>query len=312
MLRILTAVLAAVFACGVSAQEIPGVRATLATPRSIVASGGNVELRLILEVKADAEVPGELLSGTALDVKVDDKAGPRIEDKGKGGSVFLVAGTRLERTITLPAARFVPNADASGFAVVAVTWVGVAGANCVFKIAPDSSKVDLATLDFAKTKVVLVTNHGEMTLSFRPDKAPGHVENFFKLCKQGFYDGTKFHRVIRNFMIQGGDPNTKDDKKQALWGSGDPGYKINAEFNDIKHVRGTLSMARSSDPNSAGSQFYIVHKDSNHLDGQYTAFGSLEAGADTLDSIANTQCAPGDRPLEPVVLFAAVILPVKK
>jgi len=312
MLRILTAVFGTVFALGVSAQEIPGVRATLSTPRSIVAAGGNVDLRLIIEVKADAEVPGDLLSGTSLDVKVDDKPGPRVEDKGKGGSVFLTAGTRIERSIVLPAARFVPTSDAAGFAVVAVAWAGVAGANCVFKIAPDSSKIDLATLDLKKTQVVLVTSHGEMTVSFLPDKAPGHVMNFLTLAKQGFYDGTKFHRVIRNFMIQGGDPNTKDDKKQALWGQGGSGKNINAEFNDTKHVRGTLSMARSSDPNSASSQFYIVHKDSNHLDNQYTAFGNLVAGADTLDSIANTQVAPGDRPIEPVVLFAAVILPVKK
>jgi peptidyl-prolyl cis-trans isomerase B (cyclophilin B) len=318
MLRILTAVFGAVLTLGVSAQEIPGVRATLSTPRSIVAAGGNVDLRLLLEVTQDAEVPGDLLSGASLDVRIDDKAGPHVEEKGKGGTVHLVAGTRIERTLSMPASRFAPNADGSGFAVIAVSWAGLAGANCVFKIAPDSSKIDLATLDMAKTKVVLVTSMGEMTLGFAVDKetgklkAPGHVENFLKLCKSGFYDGTKFHRVIRNFMIQGGDPFTKDDKKQAMWGQGDPGYKIPAEFNDTKHVRGTLSMARSSDPNSAGSQFFIVHKDSNHLDNQYTAFGSLEAGADTLDSIANTPVAPGDRPITPVVLYAAVILPVAK
>ncbi|MCA8975383.1 MAG: peptidylprolyl isomerase [Planctomycetes bacterium] len=164
----------------------------------------------------------------------------------------------------------------------------------------------------SKTRVVLVTNHGEMTLSFRPDKAPNHVANFLKLCKQGFYDGTKFHRVIRNFMIQGGDPNTKDDDKQHLWGQGGPGWNVNAEFNDIKHVRGVLSMARSTDPNSAGSQFYIVHKDAPHLDNQYTAFGNLESGADVLDSIANTKTGRGDIPINHVVLQAAVILPVFK
>lgn len=313
MLRILFPMFGALLALGASAQEIPGVRATLSTPRSIVAAGGNVELRLLLDIQADAEVPGELLSGTSLEVKVDDKPGPRIEDKGKGGSVFLLAGTRLERTITLPAARFVPAA-AEEFAVVAVAWSNLAGANCVFKIAPDSSKIDLATLDLSKTKVVLVTSHGEMTLSFRPDKAPKHVENFLKLAQSGFYDGTKFHRVIRNFMIQGGDPNTKDDKKEALWGSGGSGTNVNAEFNDLNHVRGTLSMARSNDPNSASSQFFVVHKDAAHLNGGYTAFGNLEAGADTLDSIANTPVGgpQGSTPLTPVILHAAVLLPVKK
>jgi peptidyl-prolyl cis-trans isomerase B (cyclophilin B) len=312
MIRIFTAAFATFLAIGATAQEIPGLRATLSTPRSIVATGGDVELRLLLEVKTDTEVPGDLLTGATLDVKVDDKPGPRIEEKGKGGTVALAAGTRLERTVTLPVGRFVPAADAAAFAYVSVAWSGLAGANCVFKVAPDSSKIDLATLDPATTKVVLVTSHGEMTLTFRPDKAPNHVANFLKLCKSGFYDGTKFHRVIRNFMIQGGDPFTKDDKMEAKWGQGDPGYKINAEFNDIKHVRGTLSAARGGDPNSAGSQFFIVHKDSAHLDNGYTAFGHLEAGADTLDSIANTPVAPGDRPQTPVVLHTAVILPAKK
>ncbi|MBK8097020.1 MAG: peptidylprolyl isomerase [Planctomycetes bacterium] len=197
---------------------------------------------------------------------------------------------------------------------VTLAWSGLAGANCVIKIAPDLSKLVIEDLDLAATKVLLVTNHGEMTISFRPDKAPGHVTNFLKLCKQGFYDGTKFHRVIKGFMVQGGDPKTKDDNLQAEWGTGDPGYKINAEFNDIKHVRGVLSMARSQDPNSAGSQFYIVHKDSPHLDKQYTAFGNLEKGSDTLDAIANVRCGgpQGSTPLQPVILHQAIIIPAMK
>ena len=323
---ILTAVFGAALAAGALPQEIPGVTAKLAVRNSIVMSGGNVELRLMIDVKADAEVPGDLLTGVALDVKVNDKDAPRVEEKGKGGTVALTAGTRIERTLTLPAARFAPPTDGSGFTVVTVAWSGLAGANCLFKVAPDSTKVDLATLDFAKTKVVLVTSHGEMTLSFRPDKAPKHVENFLKLCKSGFYDGTKFHRVMRNFMIQGGDPFTKDDSKQAQWGMGDPGYKINEEFNDTKHVRGVLSMARGPDVNSAGSQFFILHKESTALDLKirpdgtkdgYTAFGNLEAGADVLDAIANTPVGPSRSgemsvPQTPVVLHAAVILPVQK
>lgn len=321
MLRTRSLLLFALFAGSVAAQEIPGVRATLSTQRHVVTAGGNVDLRLLIDVTQDAEVPSDLLSGIALETKVDDKPGPRIEEKGRGGAVFLVAGTRLERRISLPAARFVPAVDGSSFAVVAVSWAGVAGVNCVFKVAPDTSRIDLATLDFARTQVLLVTSKGEMTLSFRPDKAPGHVENFLKLCKQGFYDGTKFHRVISGFMIQGGDPYTKDDGKQAQWGQGGPGYKIKAELNDLRHVRGTLSMAREPGLDTAGSQFFIVHKDATSLDMRsqddgtqtgYTAFGNLVAGADTLDAIATTPRAPNDRPLEPVVLHAAVILPVRK
>jgi len=145
---------------------------------------------------------------------------------------------------------------------------------------------------------VIKTSEGEMVLEFWPDVAPGHVENFKKLAKQGFYDGTCFHRVIKGFMIQGGDPNTKDEAKQDRWGQGGPGYTIKAEFNDKAHVRGVLSMARSQDPNSAGSQFFICHGDPRFLDRQYTAFGKLIKGDDVLEKIATTPTQPGDRPVK--------------
>ena len=164
-------------------------------------------------------------------------------------------------------------------------------------------------------KVKLETSIGDVIFSLYPPVAPGTVENFLKLCKQGFYDGTKFHRVIRNFMIQGGDPNSNDDSKTESWGLGNPGYTVPAEFSDLSHVRGTLSMARGSDPDSAGSQFFVVHKDSPQLDKQYTAFGNLEKGADVLDAIASVQVtgpSQSPRPVQPVILLSTVILPAKK
>jgi peptidyl-prolyl cis-trans isomerase B (cyclophilin B) len=127
-----------------------------------------------------------------------------------------------------------------------------------------------------------VIGKGEMVLEFWPDVAPGHVENFKKLAKQGFYDGTCFHRVIKGFMIQGGDPNTKDESKKGSWGMGGPGYQIKAEFNSKPHLRGVLSMARSGHPDSAGSQFFICHGEPRFLDNQYTAFGKLIKGDDVL------------------------------
>lgn len=145
---------------------------------------------------------------------------------------------------------------------------------------------------------VIKTSEGEMVLEFWPDVAPGHVENFKKLAKQGFYDGTCFHRVIKGFMIQGGDPLTKDESKQSQWGTGGPGYQIKAEFNDKAHLRGVLSMARSQDPNSAGSQFFICHGEPRFLDKQYTAFGKLIKGDDVLEKIATTPTKPGDRPVK--------------
>ena len=139
---------------------------------------------------------------------------------------------------------------------------------------------------------VISTTAGDMVIEFWPDVAPKTVENFKTLAKKGFYDGTAFHRIIKGFMVQGGDPLTKDLKNEARFGTGDPGYKIQAEFNERSHQKGVLSMARSADPNSAGSQFFIVHGDASFLDRKYTTFGKLSKGDDVLDKIANTPVGP--------------------
>ncbi|MBI3876415.1 MAG: peptidylprolyl isomerase [Verrucomicrobia bacterium] len=148
----------------------------------------------------------------------------------------------------------------------------------------------------AKEVAVIKTSEGEMVVEFWPEVAPKTVENFKTLAKKGFYDGTAFHRVIKGFMIQGGDPNTKDASKEAIWGMGDPGYKLKAEFNERSHVRGVLSMARSADPDSAGSQFFICHGNPTFLDRKYTTFGKLIKGDDVLEKIATTKTHPPDRP----------------
>lgn len=131
---------------------------------------------------------------------------------------------------------------------------------------------------------VIETNKGTIKFKFYPDEAPKTVENFIKLANEGFYDGTKFHRVVDGFVIQGGDPNSKDDDPNND-GSGGPGYTIKAEFSDLKHVDGTVAMARESDPDSAGSQFYICLGPQPHLDGQYTVFGQVTEGLDVVHKI---------------------------
>ncbi|MBA3273076.1 MAG: peptidylprolyl isomerase [Chthoniobacterales bacterium] len=161
----------------------------------------------------------------------------------------------------------------------------------------------------ANEVAVIKTSEGEMVAEFWPDVAPKTVENFKKLAREGFYDGTAFHRVIKGFMIQGGDPLTKDESKQSRWGTGDPGHKVKAEFNDKAHVRGVLSMARSQDPDSAGSQFFICHGDARFLDKQYTAFGKLIKGDDVLEKIATTQTVPGDRPVKRMNVESVKIVP---
>jgi peptidyl-prolyl cis-trans isomerase B (cyclophilin B) len=147
------------------------------------------------------------------------------------------------------------------------------------------------------------TTAGAMIFEFFPDKAPGHVENFVKLAEKGFYDGTGFHRVIKGFMIQGGCP--KGD------GTGGPGYTIKAEFNDVHHERGVLSMARSQNPDSAGCQFFVCHGDAGFLDRQYTAFGKLIEGDDTLEKIATSPVQPGgekSKPVTPVKITKVTIV----
>jgi len=148
---------------------------------------------------------------------------------------------------------------------------------------------------------VLETSMGVIEFTFMADKAPGHVKNFQTLAKDGFYNGTTFHRVIPGFMVQGGDPKSKDaDRSQH--GTGGPGYSIKAEFNDVSHARGIVSMARSRHPDSAGSQFFIVVKDSPFLDGNYTVFGKVTQGMDVADKIVATPRDDRDNPLEPVVI----------
>jgi len=139
----------------------------------------------------------------------------------------------------------------------------------------------------------ITTTEGEMVLEFWPDVAPKTVENFKALARKGFYDGTCFHRIIKGFMIQGGDPLTKDASKESQWGTGGPGHTVKAEFNDRSHQRGVISMARSANPDSAGSQFFICDGDASFLDRQYTAFGKLVKGEDVLVKIAGTPVGPG-------------------
>jgi len=159
--------------------------------------------------------------------------------------------------------------------------------------------------------VVLETNLGNIVIEFFPLDAPNHVDNFIKLTYVGFYDGTLFHRIIPGFMIQGGDPNTIDGDEDT-WGIGGPETNIDAEFNSIKHERGIVSMARSADPNSAGSQFFIVHKTSNFLDEQYTVFGRIvtDESFETLDKIASVQTGTSDRPIDPdqVKIVKAIVV----
>jgi len=181
------------------------------------------------------------------------------------------------------------------FALAAALLCGLA-VSAEDKAPTKTDKKETPVSNTTNEVAVIKTVAGDMVIEFWPDVAPKTVENFKTLAKKGFYDGTAFHRIIKGFMVQGGDPLTKDDTKQNRWGTGDPGYKIKAEFNERSHKRGVISMARSQDPDSAGSQFFICHGDPSFLDRQYTAFGKLIQGDDVLEKLATTKVGSQDRP----------------
>ena len=173
----------------------------------------------------------------------------------------------------------------------------------------DKKVADKAEETVTDTKVaaaLIETKYGVIEIKFFPDVAPKHVENFITLAKDGFYDGTIFHRVIPGFMIQGGDPNTKGPNK-ATYGTGGPGHNVKAEFNDKSHKRGIISMARSQDPDSAGSQFFVVVKDSVFLDRQYTVFAEVVEGMDVVDKIVNLTRNRTDLPDERVEMTIKIV-----
>ncbi len=158
----------------------------------------------------------------------------------------------------------------------------------------------------AETKAVIETKFGNIELRFFPDVAPNHVNNFIELAKKGFYDGTTFHRVIPGFMIQGGDPNTKNPDK-STHGMGGPGYTVKAEFNDRPHKRGILSMARAANPDSAGSQFFICVADAPFLNKQYTVFGEVVSGMEVADKIVSQPRDRRDNPNERIEMKVRIV-----
>jgi peptidyl-prolyl cis-trans isomerase B (cyclophilin B) len=175
-------------------------------------------------------------------------------------------------------------------------------------------KKETSPMNTSNEVAVIKTNEGEMVVQFWTDAAPNTIENFKKLARQGLYDGTVFHRIVKGFMIQGGDPNSKDPAKEDSYGQGGPGYKIKAEFNNHSHDRGVISMARSSDPDSAGSQFFICLAPVRRLDGQYTTFGKVIKGDDVLEKIGNTPVTNNgmgevSKPTKRVVIESVKIVP---
>src|SRR5436305_11406549 len=184
-------------------------------------------------------------------------------------------------------------------------------ASAVFAV--EERKEEKTAMSNSNEVAVIKTNEGEMVVQFWTDAAPNTIENFKKLARQGLYDGTIFHRIVKGFMIQGGDPNSKDPAKEDSYGQGGPGYKVKAEFNNHSHDRGVISMARGPDPDSAGSQFFICLAPVARLDGQYTTFGKLIKGLDVLDKIGDNpvtmQHGERSKPTQRITIESIKIVP---
>jgi peptidyl-prolyl cis-trans isomerase B (cyclophilin B) len=185
-------------------------------------------------------------------------------------------------------------------------------ASAVF--AAEEKKQETSPMNSSNEVAVIKTSEGDMVVQFWSDAGPNTVENFKKLARQGFYDGTIFHRIVKGFMIQGGDPNSKDPAKENSYGEGGPGYNLKAEFNDHSHDRGVISMARGPDPDSAGSQFFICLAPVHRLDHQYTTFGKLIKGQDVLGKIGDTPVTRNSmgepsKPTKRVVIESIKIVP---
>ncbi len=182
--------------------------------------------------------------------------------------------------------------------------------------AAEEKKEEKTTVNASNEVAVIKTSEGEMVVQFWTDAAPNTIDNFKKLARQGFYDGTIFHRIVKEFMIQGGDPDSKDPAKEESYGQGGPGYKVKAEFNNHSHQRGVISMARGPDPDSAGSQFFICLAPVPRLDHQYTTFGKLLKGDDVLQKIGDTPVTRNSsgemsKPTKRVVIESVKIVPAE-
>ena len=200
-----------------------------------------------------------------------------------------------------------------------MSWL-VAGGLMGYCLAANTAPAGLESVNAHNARAIIKTKFGDIELKFLPDVAPNHVDNFIKLAKSGFYNGTIFHRVIPGFMIQGGDPNTKDSLKKNAYGQGGPGHNVKGEFSDLPHKRGMVSMARAQDPDSAGSQFFVVVEESRFLDRKYTIFAEVVKGigvADKIVALPRVMCQTGapipadkgpcDNPIDRVEMTVTII-----
>jgi peptidyl-prolyl cis-trans isomerase B (cyclophilin B) len=304
----ITMLSAALLAAPAEAQKGAPPTVTFSAPTYYVA-GGAFEVELLIEAATEGSTAAAWWL-TPAGFLVD---GEPLERREGDALIQLAPGARLSLTFDLGPYLGSARTDDFTLSFAKGAWDGdPIGVNVYERVATEGEgAVDFMELEaglLSNYLAILETNRGTMVAEFWPDVAPGHVRNFLDLSASGFYDGTLFHRVIPGFMIQGGDPYTKDPAKSNRWGTGGGPRQLQAEFNDRKHLRGVLSAARSMDPNSASIPFFVMHATAPHLDGQYSAFGQLVSGEPVVDAIVNSPRGVADRPNEPQRLIRAVVV----
>lgn len=278
------------------------------------------EVVLRVEFNEEVKVPQTVLSGVNLVFLDGTREVGQILNR-REGVAEVAAGTIIRRTFEIDPGTALSDLDTSRYQELRISWPGLSDATAIMRVAPDQGDLVVADLDLRQTTVRLITVRGEIVIEFWPDVAPNHVRNFIQLSKDGFYNGSRFHRVLKDFVIQGGCPNTKPGARGRP-GTGSPGYTVDAEFSDKPHLPGVISMARGNNPNSAGCQFFLVQgQHARNLDRAYSAFGKIRQGMDVLDELANTAVRPLNPadprsevsvPAEDLWLYAAVVEPVLK
>lgn len=270
-----------------------------------------------LKVNKDTSILPSILCGAGIELYVGGKSLGAVVEAPDGESMMAVhKGMSFEGKLPLDVNDLVRKSKLKLTQTDSLELSLGFGptARAMIKVVPDMSDVPLDKLDLSKTEVVIFTDFGLMVAKFFPDKAPNHVNRFVGLAQKHFYDGIQFHRIVRGFMVQGGDYHTRAPGSPSDMGA-QPAMK--AEFNDIKHVKGILSMARTNDPNSASAQFFIMHGRAPYLDNNYTVFGQVVKGLDVIDKLANQPVGRGpggenSKPIKPVYIRKMLVLGVPK
>ena len=282
-----------------------------------VVPGENLQVSYSIQVNKDTEIHPSILCGSGIDLYVGgQKIGAVIEAPAGEAMLPVRKGMSFEGKLPLTVNDLVRK---SGLKLTKTDSLELAlgfgpKARAMIKVVPDMSDFPLDKLDLTKTEVVIFTDFGLMVAQFFPDKAPNHVNRFVGLAQKHFYDGIQFHRIVPGFMVQGGDYHTRAPGSPSDMGA-QPAMK--AEFNEIKHVKGILSMARTNDPNSASAQFFLMHGRAPYLDNNYTVFGKIIKGLDVIDKLASQPVGRGpggevSRPLKPVWIRKIIVLGVPK